>query len=206
MQVIHIVPSLFEYFTDIKELAFELIDAINVEGVEAEPVVFEVSPPTRAEQARILDVAPNIRPTFTKEMKVEQVVDEFAGYDLVHLHCPFFGGAGKILKWKQAHPEKPLLVTYYHDLAFTDLFSLWVRWYNAYYLPKLFTVADMVTCFSADDFNHSHGRYWLNDSRKLFPLGGSLNFTPLTDHSYEVKLHDKEEIVANILAAYQMLI
>lgn len=206
MNIIHIIPSAFDYFKDIKEVAFQLVDAMNVAGVNAAPVALEYAPPTKVERAEIIQAAPNIRPEFKGESKLTEVIDEFAEYDLVHVHCPFLGGAGKILEWKKHNPRRPLLVTYYRDVGFTDLFSLIVRWYNAYYLPKLFTAADLVSCFSEIDFMKSNGRHWLKNMDKLAPLGGSLRRTPLTKNSYEVKLYDEGQTINGLIEVYNLLI
>jgi glycosyltransferase involved in cell wall biosynthesis len=39
------------------------------------------------------------------------------GFDLIHLHYPFFGGAEPVIARKHIRPEQPLMMTYHHDVV-----------------------------------------------------------------------------------------
>ncbi len=206
MKVFHIIPSFYDYFSDITEIAFSLVDAVNSLGVETKPITVQYGPPSKSEIYTIREAAPNIKPVYMGESKFQQVVNEFADYDIVHLHCPFFGAASRLLKWKRENQHQPFVVTYYRDVVFTDMFSLIPRWYNNYYLPKIFQAADAVSCFSEDDFNRSLGAKFLQDKLKLIELGGRLSITHLTDNTNEVKLLNKDAMVDTLLAIYEELL
>jgi len=206
MRISHIIPSFYDYFNDINEVAFSLVDGINALGQESKPTTLQYGPPSKEMQERIQEVAPTTAPIYTGEVKFEEVINEFAGYDIIHLHSPFLGAAGKLLDWKKRNPNHPFLVTYYRDVVFTDMIALGLRWYDAYYLPKIFAAADVVTCFSADDFFRSSGARYLADKDKLFALGGAFKTIHLTEDTYDVKLINKDEVIQNLISVYEELI
>jgi len=206
VKIFNIIPSFYDYFSDISEIAFELVDGINSLGVESAPVTLQYGPPSKSEIRAIQEAAPTIKPVYMGETKFEKVIDEFADYDIVHLHCPFFGAASKLLKWKENNPDRPFIVTYYRDVVFTDMFSLVPRWYNNFYLPKIFKAAVLVTCFSEDDFYRSLGAKFLEEKIKLIELGGRLSSTHLTDNLYDVKLLNKDRVVETLSIIYEKLL
>ncbi len=206
MRVFHIIPSAFDYFDDIRGAAFSLVDGINELGLEAEPITLQYGPPSREARASVQEATPSLKLEYAKEEKFAAVEDEFQEYDIVHLHCPFFAAAPRLIKWKKSNMGHPLVVTYYRDVPFTDLFSLLIRWYNNYYLPKLFFLADAVTCFSWEDFKKSLGRKYLADKAKLTALGGSPENVHLTEGKNLVRLMNKKEAIANLANLYERLI
>lgn len=205
MKIFHIIPSFYNYFSDISEIAFSLVDGINASGEEAAPITLQYGPPSKEMRETIREAAPTTAPTYTGETKFSEVINEFAEYDIVHLHCPFLGAAGKLLDWKKKNPGHPFIVTYYRDVIFTDLISLGLRWYNSYYLPKIFAAADIVSCFSINDFSHSFGAKYLAKEKEVYALGGALKFTHLTEDTYDVKLVNQEAVVKNLLDIYQTM-
>jgi hypothetical protein len=62
--------------------------------------------------------------------------------DLVHVHVPFLGFGHELISFKKKFPKCPFVVTWYGPVRYTDLFSLFVRAYNAYYVPKIFKITD----------------------------------------------------------------
>ena len=143
MRVIHIIPSAFEYFDDIRSRAFKLLDGLNKLGVESEAFTLQYGQPNRAVKASVKEVSPSVH-DYAGNFDVDSAIANFADFDIVHLHCPFFGAAGKILNWKKLNPDIPLAVTYYREVRLEDMMSLFIRVYNAYYLPKIFKLADAV--------------------------------------------------------------
>jgi hypothetical protein len=141
MRVIHVIPSAFEYFDDIRSQAFKLLDNLHKLGVENEAFTLQYGTPNKAQKSSIEKVSPSIH-NFIGDFDINSAIVNFSDFDVVHLHCPFFGAAGKILHWKKLHPDTPLVVTYYRDVKVTDLMSLFIKLYNAYYLPKIFKLAD----------------------------------------------------------------
>ena len=145
MRVIHIIPSAFEYFNDIRSEVFKLIEGLYTMGIETEAFTLQYGGPTKTIKDQIKADSPSVH-NYINSTSANGLVESLAEFDIVHLHCPFLGAARQILNWKKSHPKIPLVITYYRDVVWTDLFSLFIKLYNHYYLPKLFKVADIVVC------------------------------------------------------------
>lgn len=154
MRVIHIIPFAFEYFNDIRSLAFKLLDGLHKLGVETEGFTLQYGSPNKAEKASIKEASSSVH-NYLGNLDINSAIDNFSDFDIVHLHCPFFGAAGKILNWKKRNHGIPLVVTYYRKVRIDDLMSLFIRFYNAYYLPKIFKLADAVDWFKAAEAGSS---------------------------------------------------
>ncbi|MBI5729461.1 MAG: glycosyltransferase [Candidatus Magasanikbacteria bacterium] len=155
MKVLHIIPSAFDYFGDIRAAAFSLVGKLPGLGVEADAFTLQYGSASREEQGEVAATAPSQR--FVGLTSVAELIVALGEYDLIHVHCPFFGVAGKIIAWKREHPNIPLVATFHRRVATPDFFSLGIVWYNRYYLPKLFAVADAVAAPSIKIFQRSFG-------------------------------------------------
>lgn len=150
MRVIHVIPSAFEYFDDIRSQAFKLLDGLHKLGVETEAFTLQYGSPNKAQKTSIKEASPSVH-NFIGDFDINSAIANFSDFDIVHLHCPFFGAAGKILHWKKLNPDIPLVITYYRDVRVKDVLSLFIRFYNMYYLPKFFKLAGMVSRFNAEE-------------------------------------------------------
>ena len=150
MKVIHIIPSAFNYFDDIRSQAFKLLDGLHKLGVENEAITLQYGSTDKAQKASIKSASPSVH-NHIGNFDIDSAIANFADFDIVHLHCPFFGAAGKILNWKKLNPETPLVATHYRQVRIEDLMSLFIRFYNAYYLPKIFKLADAVDWFKEEE-------------------------------------------------------
>lgn len=195
MRVVHIIPTAFTYFDDISQAAFSLVENLSYFNVEAEAFTLHYGTVTRIEVAKVRMVAPSRQ--FKELSPLDTLFDSLGQYDVVHLHCPFLGAAKKILTWKKAHPQVPFLATFYHSLVTPDFFSLGIKWYTLYYLPKIFAAADLVACPDLALFQSSYGRHFLQENGKLVLVDGTSVFLnkDLTLPHNEVQL-SMEEIVA----------
>lgn len=146
MRVIHIIPSAFEYFDDIRSQAFKLLDGLHKLGVENEAFTLQYGSTNKAEKASIKAASPSVH-NYIGNFDIDSAINNFADFDVVHLHCPFFGAAGKILRWKKLNPNVPLVATFYRQVRVVDLMSLFIKLYNAYYLPKIDRVVEAVDRF-----------------------------------------------------------
>lgn len=149
MRVIHVIPSAFEYFDDIRSVAFKLTDELHKLGVENEAFTLQYGQPSRATKASVRESSPSVH-NYVGNFDIDSAIKSFSDFDIVHLHCPFFGAAGKILKWKKLNSGIPLVAFYYRDARIDDLMSLFIRFYNMYYLPKIFKAADAARKFDAE--------------------------------------------------------
>lgn len=168
MRVIHVIPSAFEYFNDIRSQAFKLLDGLHKLGVETEAFTLQYGLPDKEEKASIKKASPSVH-NFIENFDVNSAIVNFSNFDVVHLHCPFLGAAGKILRWKNQNPNVPLVVTFYRQVRITDLMSLFIKLYNMFYLPKIFKLADAVSQFNPQESPESiaadtllvYNNFWL---------------------------------------------
>ena len=211
MRVFHIIPSAFEYFKDIKEEAFALVEEIEKiekagSKVESSISTLQYSGPTKAEIKTLRTIVPEKE--YYGEYAPVDLVDQFVDYDIIHLHAPFLGGGGLIRKWKEAYPTQPFVITYYRDVLLPDLFAYAIKWYNGYYLPKLFSLADVVTCFNLEDFQKSRGAKYMRDPNKVISLAGEHvpGWVPLTGTTDKVKLEQRKIASSLLFQIYNSLL
>ncbi|HAT03302.1 MAG TPA: hypothetical protein DCS29_00805 [Candidatus Magasanikbacteria bacterium] len=79
-----------------------------------------------------------------------QIKQELDDFDIVHLHYPFFGTANMVRKWKEKHPEKPLVITYHMDTRSGGWKGLVFKYYASYWMPKILGSADKLIASSFD--------------------------------------------------------
>ncbi len=143
MRVIHIIPSAFDYFNDIRAAAFLTIEKLAQFGVDAE--AFTLQPTTTVspkKQETIKEVASSV--TFRGMTPLSDMFNELETFDIVHLHVPFLGVGSRIVNWRKEHPRIPFIITYYRSVRRVDLFCVGIALYNRYYLSKLFPRATLV--------------------------------------------------------------
>jgi hypothetical protein len=178
MRIIHIIPSVFNYFDDIRAEAFALVDTLQSAGVEADVFTLQYGSAAAAPsvQTEVKAVTPKAGRTYKGQVNINKAIESFSDYDIVHLHAPFFGAAGKILAWKQAHPEIPFVVTCHRRMVTPDFLSLFLKLYSLYYLPKIFAVVDIITVPSLNKFKAYFGRSFKQYSNKLVEIDDSAMF------------------------------
>lgn len=146
MKVLHLIPSAFNYFDDIRSEAFRLVGNLHKWGVEVEANTLQYGTLSKSKELEdeVIQGTTESPRRFGGMMPIGKVFDSLDAFDLVHLHVPFLGAAGKILAWKKFHPDHPLVITFYRPVPLVDFLSVFIKWYNAYYLPKIFAVADVL--------------------------------------------------------------
>lgn len=148
MKVTHIVPTAFSYFTDIRDRVFSWVEALNNLGVKVDIFTLQYDTPTAEVKEAVSAVAPTrvyegarsipamtemiVRTTLPKEVQI------------IHLHTPFLGGAGPIIDFIKSRPSARLVITHHRPVQFVDLLSVYIYFYNRYYLPRLFSLADAI--------------------------------------------------------------
>ncbi|MFA5127939.1 MAG: glycosyltransferase [Patescibacteria group bacterium] len=97
------------------------------------------------------------------------------GFDVVHLHYPFYGALGSLIKAKKLLGFK-LVVTYHMDAQRAGCLSFANNLYDKIYSKKLFSVADRVIVVDEDYFKASKfGRYIGKDKSVVLPNGVDLS-------------------------------
>ncbi len=178
LKVLHIIPSVFNYFDDIRTAAFGLVDTLQTAGVEADVFTLQYGSAAAAPsvQEEVKEATPKAGRTYKGQLNIKTAVESFADYDIVHLHAPFFGAAGKLLAWKQAHPEIPLVVTCHRRMVTPDFLSLFLKLYSLYYLPKIFMIGDLITVPSIAKFQAYFGASFKKYKDKIMEIDDSSSF------------------------------
>lgn len=101
---------------------------------------------------------------------------ELAGFDLVHLHYPFYGACGSLIKAKKLLGF-PLVVTYHMDAQSTGIKKLIGRVYDFFYTGDLLKVADKIVAVDADYFRNSkYGRFIGKEKSAVLPNAVNTEF------------------------------
>lgn len=171
MRILHIIPSAFTYFDATRDRAFAMIDEEEKIGLEVEAFTLQYGPASKRLQSAVRRQAPTR--TFQGNATLKDVIASFTQFDLLHVHCPLLGGTYEILKFKQKNPGMPLVVTYHDAFVAPDLFGVFVSWYNAWYLPRLFKEADGIVALTSN-------KRLLNNSKviDLTPKANELHYLP----------------------------
>jgi glycosyltransferase involved in cell wall biosynthesis len=78
------------------------------------------------------------------------------GFDIIHLHYPFYGAAEVVLLKKLISPKKSKLIIHYHmEPTAKGLKGLAFRLYQLFFMPLFTRIADIITCASVDYVKHS---------------------------------------------------
>jgi glycosyltransferase involved in cell wall biosynthesis len=86
---------------------------------------------------------------------VPSLVTRLRGFDVVHLHYPFFGGAEPALLRKWLHADQPLVLSYHMDAVADGVRGALFRLHARLVLPRIVGRADRVLVSSSDYASHS---------------------------------------------------
>ncbi|MEK7680681.1 MAG: glycosyltransferase [Patescibacteria group bacterium] len=142
MRVIHIIPSAFGYFDDIRSRAFSILNAQHELGVEVEAITLQYESPSRSVRQEVEESSPAVH-SYQGDATVGEAFLHLDDSDLVILHASFFGAGGKVLRWAKKG-KAPFFIVYHGQIVVTDFYSLIIKIYNWYYLPRLSRQADYI--------------------------------------------------------------
>lgn len=198
MRVLHIIPSAFEYFDDIRSKAFNLVNGLHNLGVETEVFTLQYGSTGKSLKESVKSDSPAVH-EYINTTDAEGVVRNLSNFDLIHLHTPFLGMASHLLRWKKSNPDFPFVVTYHRDVPFSDVFSLYIKLYNAYFLPKIFAAADRVVCASFDSFRVTAGARYMPEQKEIVYM----DQVPLPKELQRKKI---DPVAAKMLLVYNTLL
>ncbi len=150
MKIIHIIPSAFEYFNSIRTLAFEVVEQQNQIGESVDAITLQYG--TTSKRLKKEVKKSSVSRKFLGTMPAGQVIKNLDKYDVVHLHTPFLGGAHDIVKWAKNRRQTLFVITYYYDFKDEDFIGKIIKWYNNYYLPKMFGFSNRIFVFGIEEF------------------------------------------------------
>ena len=210
MKAIHIIPAVFNYFDDIRTAAFGLVDNLQSAGIESDIFTLQYGSAAAAPsvQAEVKEVTPKAGRTYKGQLDITKAIESFSDYDIVHLHAPFFGAAGKLLAWKQAHPETPFIFTCHRRAITPDFLSLFLKLYSLYYLPKIFMIGDLVAVPSVPKFQAYFGASFKKNKDKIIEIDDSSSFLgqDVSTSPDGAKLKPDERLALKYIMVYNELI
>lgn len=81
---------------------------------------------------------------------VPQILNQLKGFDLVHLHYPFYGGA----EWL-CFSKVPMIITYHMDAQVSGVKAIIAKMYNLFWPKILFARAKKIIAVDADHFKNT---------------------------------------------------
>ncbi len=143
MRIIHIIPTAFDYFDDIKRRAFKLVGEMNqYTGFESEAFTLQYNNATKSEQAEVKTIAPDQK--YIGSQTTGEAFEYLNNFDVIHLHAPFLGAGKMLRRWRKNNLDKVFVVSDYRSVPTVDLIAIGIKWYNKYYLKRLKSVADII--------------------------------------------------------------
>lgn len=210
MRVIHIIPSAFDYFNDVRASAMKLVESEREVGADSEAYTLQYGSVTSKQKGEMFVKAPSIG--FISMNSSTALVDDLKNYDIVHLHTPFLGMAGNILKWKKNNFATPLVVTYWRDVRIYDAMSAFIAVYNRIYLPRFFRLADALIFNDKNSQNKSVAGIRMTKSTKFYYMkelknmdreGANIHLTMPPD---KLKLSEVDMEARACISVYNQLI
>jgi glycosyltransferase involved in cell wall biosynthesis len=98
-----------------------------------------------------------------------QFLWNLGGFDIIHLHYPFYGAVGYIILRKLFFWQKTKLVVHYHmDTIASGPKGLVFKFNRIFILPFILRVAGIITCASLDYLRNSDAVGYYNKNKKKF--------------------------------------
>jgi glycosyltransferase involved in cell wall biosynthesis len=135
------------YRGGIGHVAFEYVERLRARGHDAHAFTLSHGHAYAIDPAYVHRL-PSLR--FGNAGFAPALLKALDGFDLVHLHYPFFGGAEFVLMHQRAHPRMPLVVTYHMDAAAEDWRRFVFRGYRETLMPFVMRAAKRIFVSSND--------------------------------------------------------
>lgn len=208
MKILHIIPSAFDYFNDIKEKAMSLAEKQKELGFSVEAFTVQYHGLTPKQTAEGSLQAPLLH--FSGVYNTEEVISELSDFDIIHFHAPFLGIVGKICSLLKSKANKSkIVISYWRNPIINDLFSVYIYLYNRFYIPRLSALSDAQMFMGADGSRMADIKKWIKNVNNITDFGDEKavnNNIPLTPDGNRIKLdiRNKEAIIC--LSVYNNLI
>lgn len=128
---------------------------------------------------------------------IPSVVNQLKGYDIIHVHYPFFGGAESLLFHKNRVKKKfkAKIVLHYHmDVVGEGIFKTFFNFHRKFILPKIVKMSDKIIFTSLDYGQESYLKnYLVKDKDKFIEVPNGVDtkrFTPKDQDENLLAKHD----------------
>jgi glycosyltransferase involved in cell wall biosynthesis len=152
MQIAHVAPTYPPYRGGVGQLAAEYATRLRARGHDVHVFTPQHQhTPDDADFVHRLGAPLRVgNAAFTPSL-----ITRLNGFDIVHLHYPFFGGAEPVLFRAWLHPQQPLVLSYHMDAVADGLRGACFRLHARVVLPRILARADRVLVSSHDYASHS---------------------------------------------------
>jgi glycosyltransferase involved in cell wall biosynthesis len=96
-----------------------------------------------------------------------QLLWKLWGFDIIHLHYPFFGGA-EIVYFLDKIKDIKLIITYHMDVVGSGVLASFFHWHTEHVLPRIIDRADKVLVTSWDYAKSSALKNWIEAEPEKF--------------------------------------
>jgi len=211
MKILHIIPSAFSYFDDIKEKAMSLAGKQKELGFSVEAFTVQYNGLTPKQMAESSLQAPLLH--FSGVYSADELISQLADFDIIHFHAPFLGIVGKIcsLLKNMAYKSK-IVVSYWRKPIINDLFSVYIFLYNCFYIPRLSVLSDAQLLMETGGAKLFSIEKWIKNSENIIDFNNDNNiqvinnYIPLTPDGNRIKLDIRNKEAVVCLSVYNKLI
>jgi len=156
MKIAHIVCTFPPYYGGMGNVAYEMATGLIRQGHE----VTVYTPEFGEHKEEYFPFAKHLKPRlrYGNAARLSEIQEELSGFDLVHLHYPFFGTANIVRRFKLSNPQKPLVVSYHMDTRAPGWKGLLFAWYAKFWMPKILNSADAIIASTFDYIESSDAR------------------------------------------------
>lgn len=130
---------------------------------------------------------------------VPQLFKELQSFDIIHLHCPFLGGAEIIWLLKKIKKRKiKLVITYQMDTVGKGILRLFFMIYNKLFTLSILKSADVIIVSSFDYLKHSLiKKSFRRNKSKFIELPNGVDVEKFSPQSVDRKFLEKFNISGN---------
>ena len=151
--IAHVVCTYPPYRGGMGNVAFEYVEALRARGYNVHVFTLQDSRST-LDDPRHIHRIPSILHIGNAGV-LPSLFHRLSGFDLVHLHYPFFGGAEPVIVRKAMRPDQGLVMTYHMDAAADGVKGAIFSAHRRLLFPWLVNRVDRILVSSLDYANHS---------------------------------------------------
>lgn len=150
--IAHVVCTYPPYRGGMGHVAFEYVERLRARGYNVH--VFTIQDQTVENDPRHIHRIPSVLHIGNAGV-LPSLFHRLAGFDLVHLHYPFFGGAEPVIVRKAMRPDQGLVMTYHMDAAADGMKGALFSAHRRLLFPWLVNRVDRILVSSLDYAKHS---------------------------------------------------
>ncbi len=166
MKIAHIVCTYPPYKGGMGNVVAEMAKHLSYRGHK----IFVITPAYKkedytfsSENLEVIRLSPRFH--FGNAAYLSKLDSFLQDIDIIHLHYPFFGTARLVQKWKKAHSQIPLVITYHMDTIADGWKGMLFRWYQRHIMLNILLSADRLTASSFDYIESSQASQLFHENK-----------------------------------------